>query len=238
MSNTKVETPEGVLKTVTSTVALYEKKTADITIKSEEDYIKATGVYSSLDGCVKRIDEVVGGFNKPHQEIRKKSLEAMNANTALFAEPRQKFVGLKSGVEKSMQDWRNKEDARIERERQEAEEKQRKAQEEADLKAKEAEEKGKPLPPPPPVPEPVQVVAPPKTVHTDDGSVTAKKEIDFEIENVLELPKKYRDLILEDAVTRGYARTIIGKYVKVEGLNFKAKGVRVFPKTTFANKKK
>ena len=232
----EVEKPEEVLKVVSKEVTVYEKKTTDIVVQSEDDYREVSGVYSALDGRIKRIDAVVDGFNAPLQKIRKDALDAMHANTAMFAEPKERFVELKASVGQAMQKWRDQEDARLERERQEAEERQRKAQEEAERKAKEAEEKGKPAPPPPPVPEPVQVVAPPKTVHTDHGSVTTKKEIDFEIENVLDLPKKYRDLILEDAVKRGYARTIIGRYVKAEGMQFKAKGVRVFPKTTFANK--
>ena len=232
-----VAEPKEVLKAVSKEVTVYEKKTTDIVVQSEDDYRSATGVYSALDGRIKRIDTVVDGFNAPLQKIRKDALDAMNANKDMFAKPKQKFVELRTIVSKAMQVWRDKEDERIRKEQEAEQERQRKAREEAERKATEAEEKGE-VAPPPPVPEPVQVVAPPKTIHTDDGSVTAKKEIDFEIQNVLDLPKKYRDQILQDAVKRGYARTIIGKYVKAEGMEFKAKGVRVFPKTTFANKTK
>ena len=242
MSN-KAETneeakPEEVLKVVSKEVATYEKKTTDIVVQSEDDYRNVSGVYSALDARIKRIDTVVEGFNAPLQKIRADALDAMRANISMFAEPKQKFVELKSIVGRGMKAWRDQEDARIRKEQEAEQERQRKIQEEAERKAKEAEKKGKTAPPPPPVPEPVQVVAPPKTVHTDKGSVTTRKDVDFVIENVLELPKKYRDLILEDAVTRGYARTIIGKAVKVEGMKFKAKGVRVFEKTTLVNKTK
>ena len=237
-AETKEVTPDVALEQANSAVTLYEGRTNGIAVKSEDEFRKASSLFAGLDGCVKRIDEVVDGFNSPLQKIRKDALDAMHANIAMFAEPKEKFVRLKELVGKEMKAWREQEDARIRKEQEAEQERQRKAQEEAERKAKEAEKKGKPAPPPPPVPEPVQVVAPPKTVHTDQGSVTTRKDVDFEIENVLELPKKYRDLILEDAVERGHARTIIGKAVKVEGLKFKAKGIRVFEKTTLVNKTK
>ena len=143
--NPEKVTPDVALQQANSAVTLYEGKTNDIAVKSEDDFRKASSVFAGLDGCVKRIDEVVDGFNAPLQKIRKDALEAMHANTAMFAEPKEKFVGLKELVGKEMKAWRDQEDARIERERREAEEKQRKAQEEAERQAREAEQKAKEL---------------------------------------------------------------------------------------------
>mgnify|MGYP003137110400 CR=1 FL=1 len=216
--------PEDKVAEISKDIVKIEKRQSNIAVTSQEEYDSANEFLIEVKGRINRIKELVEQFNSPHQEIRRTALAAMQANTALFAEPLEKYQAIESGVKRVMGDWQLAENKRI----REEEEKARKEQEEAEAAAAEAAKNGEEVAPAPaPAPRPV-VAQPKKTQSTESGSSTAKNVVKFEITDVLSLPKKYRDLILEDALKRGHANTIIDKFVKAEGLKFKAKGVRVY----------
>lgn len=225
-----VETMEQFLTKVENDLNKNESVWTKLEVKSDKDYDNANTVLVNLKGRINRIDDFVEELNAPHEEARKIAVNAKKDNKDRVAEPRGRFEKVYDLIRDGMTTFKREERERIEKERQEAEEKQRKEQEEAERKAKEAKEKGQPAPPPPPVPEPVFVPAPPKTQATDEGKSTVTDIIKSEITDIHALKPEYKKMILEDALKRGHAKTIMDKLVKVHGLDLmkKSKGIRVW----------
>lgn len=203
---------------------LDKKKDKMIVVESEEDYAQANEFLVNVKNRINRVKEIHKEYVKPLKDHVKKLDE-------LFKEPQRNYEAIEATVKRAMSDFRLEQNriaaAKAEKERKEREE----AEAEAARLAEEAKAKGEPAPEPAvaPAPAPVSPAVRPTTTHrTDAGKSSEVTVVKFEIEDILSLPKKYRDAILEAAAEKGLAKQVLTPYVKADGMKFKAKGVRVY----------
>ncbi len=189
-------TPEQKLVEIKKDLTLTEKKSEKmVVIRSEEDVVLSTEFLSQAKARADRIEEIRTSFTKPINE----GLKNINA---MYKEPHSAYLEMMTKVKRAISDYRLEEEKKAQKE----EERLEKVREE---KNKRNEEKGKA-----PDLTPVKTVERPETiVKSDSGKTTTIKVWKFEIENVNELPESYKKTILDFAVDKGIADTIIRKVV-------------------------
>lgn len=192
----KSETPEQKLLEIKKDLTLTEKKSEKmIVIKSEEDVVLSTEFLSQAKARADRIEEIRVSFTKPINEGLK------NINV-MYKEPYKAYLEMITKVKRAISDYRLEEERKAQKE----EDRLEKIREE---KNKRNEEKGK-------VPDltPVKTVERPETiVKSESGKTKTIKVWKFKIENVNELPESYKKTILDFAVDKGIADTVIRKVV-------------------------
>lgn len=198
---------------ITKDLGGFEKKQPRVAkIENEKGLEKANEFLVDVKGRVNRIKALKEEYVTPLKDAVKKV-------ESLFNEPLKSYEEIEGLVKRGISDFRLEQDrlAKIEAD------KIKKQQEEAAEKAKEQGE------PAPVSVAPMPSIQKPEThMKTDNGSSSSSKVVKFEVTDPNELPKKYKDLILEEAFKKGIHNTIIRKVVATEGMKTNIKGVRVF----------
>jgi len=211
MSKKEIEqSPEQKVIEIAKDYGKLEKKSEKIIISDEKQYAEANAFIVEIKGRINRVKALKNEYVKPLKENIKK-LES------LFTDPIKNYEKIEFATKRLMSDFRIEE----ERKAREEEEKLRKQQEK---EAEKAEKKGEPAPIAPIAT--VERVAP--TIKTEAGKSTASKVVKFKITDANKLPKKIRDAIYAKAIERGLAEQFIRPIVKVEGMNCKITGIRVY----------
>jgi len=212
-----VASPEVKVQEIALDFKKFEKKSGSmVTILSEEDYRSANDFLIEVKGRINRVKLLKDEYIKPLKEnIRK--LES------LFTDPQKNYERIEAIVKRSMGDFR----LMVEKEAREQERLFHVKQEEENRKRLEAAKKGEDVPAPKPMIAPT-VVRPESTIKSDEGKSTASKVVKFELIDASKLPKKYKDLVFDLAVSKGLVEQVLRPVVKVEGMKCDITGIRVY----------
>ncbi len=170
--------PESEVKEIQSQSEKIIAAAQAIAVTDEKGMGEATELLGWIARAKKQVEEKRKFFVNPLN----KQVKAINAMFKDYAAPLEQADTLLRG---KVLIYREEQ----ERIRRAEEERLRKLQEKEQERLRKQAEK-KDLPPPPPMPTP-QVQGQAKTVHSDFGSVSAKKVWDFEIVNEQEIPKEF-----------------------------------------------
>lgn len=205
----KIATPEQKIVEIKKDLTTIEKKSEKmLVIRSEEDVVLSTEFLSQAKARADRIEEIRLSFTKPINA----GLTAINK---MYKEPYNSYITMMQKVKRAIGDYRLEEERKAQKE----EERLEKVRDE---KNKRNEEKGKA-----PDITPVKTVERPETVvKSDSGKTTTIKVWKFEIEDVNKLPESYKKTILDFAVEKGLADTVIRKVVNA-GIR-EIEGVRIY----------
>jgi DNA-binding helix-hairpin-helix protein with protein kinase domain len=203
--------PEEKIENISKDIKKIEKRSQEVVaIKSEEQYQSANTFLVEIKGRIKRVKELQEEYVSP-LKAQVKKLEA------LFKEPQKKYEAIELEIKKSMIEFRTEQEKIARKE----EERLRALQEKREEKAR---EKGKTIDPTP-VPTIARMES---TVKSDAGSSTASKVLKFEITNVHALPEEIKKQILEKALEKGVADTVVRPHAISVGVEGKIDGVRIW----------
>ena len=192
----KSETPEQKIVEIKKDLTLTEKKSEKmLIINSEKDVVLSTEFLAQAKARADRIEEIRTSFTKPINE----GLTAINK---MYKEPHTAYLEMIKKVKRAIGDYRLEEEQKAQKE----EDRLEKIREE---KNKRNVEKGKALDL-----TPVKTVERSETVvKSASGRSQTKKVWKFEIEDISKLPESYKKTILDFAVEKGLADTVIRKVV-------------------------
>lgn len=176
------ETAESKIAEISKEITRVTKESQSIVVNTREDYESASKFLSGVvKPRIKRIEELVKFFTKPHQDARKKALEEMKKIEELFATQLAPLQNIETTVKKAMGGFlRLEEEARLKEEKrlQALREKQDARREEKGL-----EPIATPLP---------TIERPDATVKNEEGGkTTATKVWKFKIIDIDQVPRQY-----------------------------------------------
>lgn len=184
-----IESPE--VQALTTEATGLERRAQALTIASDEDLTLATDTLGVIAKIKKQLEEKRTFFVKPLNDQVKRINEMFKAWSAPLDRADQIIRGKVLAYRQEQ-----------ERRRREEEERLRKlAEKEHARLVRQAEKRGETPPPPPPVPVIPQTA---KTVAGTVGSVTTRKEWDFEIVDETLIPREY--LMVNEAKIRAVVR--------------------------------
>lgn len=211
------KTPEAGIAQIEKEVSPLLKQADSISLKTEEDVVAATEFVANVKSKLKSIETMQDFFVTPHQEQRKKSLEAMNEIKALFAPQLEPLEKAEKKIKRAIADYRLEEERKARAE----EERLAKIREKANEKR---EEKGQA-----PILEPVKTIErADSTVKSTAGKTTTKKVWKFEIqdESLLIKDQAFIGELLSLAINKGLHEQTLRQMVR-DGVR-EVKGVRIY----------